>query len=98
VIRKHGFRADLSDEAIFRLSDAKGDCIGVLAIHVDDTIGGGTAAFHRIMEAVADDLKVGSKESSMFCSKMAVPVGIWEVGRLGNFWWFGRSRFLLFGI
>jgi Reverse transcriptase (RNA-dependent DNA polymerase) len=66
VIQCHGFDADLSDEAIFRLLDAQGNLIGVLAIHVDDTIGGGTPAFHSIMDSVAEDLKIGSKEQNNF--------------------------------
>jgi hypothetical protein len=41
VIQAHGFSADLSDEAIFRITDNQGNIIGVLAIRVDDTIGGG---------------------------------------------------------
>jgi hypothetical protein len=54
VIEKHGFSADLSDEAIFRLRHATGKVIGVLAIHVDDTIGGGTPDFHQMMDKVAE--------------------------------------------
>jgi hypothetical protein len=66
VIEKHGFSADLSDEAIFRLRHATGKVIGVLAIHVDDTIGGGTPDFHQMMDKVAEDLKVRSKEQGTF--------------------------------
>jgi hypothetical protein len=40
--------------------------IGVLAIHVDDTIGGGTQLFHDIMDSVSRDLKIGSKEENNF--------------------------------
>jgi hypothetical protein len=66
VIKAHGFEADLSDEAIFRLRDPQRRVVGVLALHVDDTIGGGTKNFHDIMDAVAVDLKVGSREQDNF--------------------------------
>jgi Reverse transcriptase (RNA-dependent DNA polymerase) len=66
VIQKRGFNADLSDEAIFTLNDARGNFIGILAVHVDDTIGGCTRAFHQIMDLVAKDLKIGSKEEANF--------------------------------
>jgi hypothetical protein len=66
VTKRHGFDADLSDEAIFRLIYKTWNLIGVLAIHVDDTIGGGTPAFHAIMDSVAEVLKIGSKEQINF--------------------------------
>jgi Reverse transcriptase (RNA-dependent DNA polymerase) len=66
VVRRHGFSSDLSDEAIFRLRDKNGNIIGILAVHVDDTIGGGTPVFYAIMEEVARDLKVGSTERDCF--------------------------------
>jgi hypothetical protein len=40
--------------------------LGVLAIHVDDTIGGGTSNLHDMMIAVSKDLKIGSKETGNF--------------------------------
>jgi hypothetical protein len=66
VIQKKGFNEDLSDEAIFSLMDARGNLIGIMAVHVDDTIGGVTRAFHQIMDFVAKDLKIGSKEEPNF--------------------------------
>jgi Reverse transcriptase (RNA-dependent DNA polymerase) len=66
VVKKHGFTADLSDEAIFRLRDKHGDLIGILAVHVDDTLGGGTALFYAVMDEVAKDLKMGSVERCNF--------------------------------
>jgi hypothetical protein len=66
VVQEHGFDADLSDEAIFRLRNNKGILVGILAIHVDDTIGGGTSEFHDVMDTVSEDLKIGSKESGTF--------------------------------
>jgi hypothetical protein len=53
VIQKHWFEANLSDEAIFRLRDQNEHVIGILAVHVDDTLGGGTSEFHKLMDAVA---------------------------------------------
>jgi hypothetical protein len=64
VIQRNGFQADLSGEAIFRLIDEKGNLIRFLAIHVDDTIGGGTPAFYSTMDSVAEYLKKGSKEQN----------------------------------
>jgi Reverse transcriptase (RNA-dependent DNA polymerase) len=66
VVTKHGFTADLSDEAIFRLRDGSGNLIGILAVHVDDTIGGGTDTFYGLMDEVAKDLKLGSVERNNF--------------------------------
>jgi hypothetical protein len=56
---KHGFEADLSDEAIFVLRNKKCETIGVLALHVDDILGGDTSEFHAVMDDVACDLRVG---------------------------------------
>jgi hypothetical protein len=72
VIESYGFEADLSDEAIFRLMDSEGGLLGILAIHVDDTLGGGANSFHKMMDAVADDLKVGARERGTFHYK-----GLW---------------------
>jgi Reverse transcriptase (RNA-dependent DNA polymerase) len=80
VIQKHGFKADLSDEAIFCLRSKAGAVIGVLAIHVDDTLGGGTSEFHAVMDAVAKDLKVGSKEEENFHYKGLRITTTWHKG------------------
>jgi hypothetical protein len=50
VVRRHGFTSDLSDEAIFRLCDRDENINGILAAHVDDTVGGALAVFHGLME------------------------------------------------
>jgi hypothetical protein len=60
VVKRHGSSSDLSDEAIFRLRDRQGNIIRILAVHVDDTIGGGTDLFYGIMDEVSRDLKIGS--------------------------------------
>jgi Reverse transcriptase (RNA-dependent DNA polymerase) len=66
IVKRHGFSSDLSDEAIFRLRDREGNIVGILAVHVDDTVGGGTEFFYLIMEEVARDLKIGSTERDNF--------------------------------
>lgn len=65
VVQNCGFDANVSDEGVFRLFD-RGDVIGVLALHVDDTLGGGTPEFHRTMDQVSSELLVGSKEEENF--------------------------------
>jgi hypothetical protein len=45
VVKSHGFTSGLSDEAIFRLRNREGNILGILAVHVDDTVGGGTEVF-----------------------------------------------------
>jgi hypothetical protein len=65
-------------EAIFRLKDNYGNVIGILAIHVDDTIGGGTEQCHMLVDAVARDLKVGSKEEQNFHYKGLRVSTIWK--------------------
>jgi Reverse transcriptase (RNA-dependent DNA polymerase) len=66
VVKRHGFSSDLSDEAICRLRDCKGNIIGILAVHIDDTIGGGTDLFYGIMDEVSRDLKIGSMDRDNF--------------------------------
>jgi hypothetical protein len=39
---------------------------GVLALHVDDTIGGGTEEFHGVMAKTGETLAVGSNDTSNF--------------------------------
>jgi hypothetical protein len=59
-----GLDCDVSDEAVFRLFDSTGSIIGILALHVDDTIGGGTPALFDAMRLVGSVLKVGAEESA----------------------------------
>jgi hypothetical protein len=58
VVRKHGFAADLADEGRFGLRDALSNVIGLLAVHLHHTIGGGTDEFSAIMDEVAKDRKL----------------------------------------
>jgi hypothetical protein len=48
------------------LRDLHNSIIGLLAVHVDDTIGGGTDLFYAIMDEVARDLKIGAVENDNF--------------------------------
>jgi hypothetical protein len=40
--------------------------VGVLALHVDDAMGGGTEEFHGVMANIGETLAVGSHETSNF--------------------------------
>jgi hypothetical protein len=40
--------------------------VGVLALHVDDAIGGGTEEFHGVMEKIGETFAVGSHDTSIF--------------------------------
>jgi hypothetical protein len=40
--------------------------VGVLALHVDDAIGGGTEEFHGLMANIGESLAVGSHDTSSF--------------------------------
>jgi hypothetical protein len=62
VLQKYGFTSDLSDEAIFWLRDYSGNIVGILAVHVDDKVGGSLQIFYIIMAEVTNDLTVGSTE------------------------------------
>jgi hypothetical protein len=53
-------------KAIFRLLDKNENIIGILAVNLNDTIGGVTPTFYAIMEEVARDLKEGSTEPDCF--------------------------------
>jgi hypothetical protein len=44
--------------------------VGVLALHVDDAIGGGTEEFHGVMANIDETLAVGSHETSNFRYKV----------------------------
>jgi Reverse transcriptase (RNA-dependent DNA polymerase) len=59
-----GLVCDVSDEAAFRLFDSTGSVIGILALHVDDTIGGDTLALFDAMRLIGSILKIGAEESA----------------------------------
>jgi hypothetical protein len=59
-----GLDCDVSDAAVFRLFDTAGSIIGILALHVDDTIGGGTPSLFDAMRLIGSVLKIGAEESA----------------------------------
>jgi hypothetical protein len=48
----------------FVFSTALANIIGILALHVDDTIGGGTPALFDAMRLIGSVLKIGAEESA----------------------------------
>jgi hypothetical protein len=38
--------------------------VGILALHVDDEIGGGTEEFHGVIAKIGENLAVGTHETS----------------------------------
>jgi hypothetical protein len=54
VLTEKGFIGALSDEGIFRLLDTNKSVIGILALHVDDAVGGGTDELHKVMQKVGE--------------------------------------------
>ena len=69
VLRSCGFAGCLSDDGLFVIPDGQAEVIGILAMHVDDTMGGGTEAMRNTMEAVSATLKIGSHEQGTFIYK-----------------------------
>jgi Reverse transcriptase (RNA-dependent DNA polymerase) len=57
-----GLDCDVS--GVFRLFDSTGSIIGILALHVDDTIGGGTLSLFDAMRLIGRVLKIGAEESA----------------------------------
>jgi hypothetical protein len=54
-----------TDEGLLIMTSGE-QVVGVLALHVDDAIGGGTEEFHGVMENIGKTLAVGSHETSNF--------------------------------
>jgi hypothetical protein len=44
--------------------DSTGSIIGILALHIDDTIGGGIPVLFNAMRLIGSVLKIGSEESA----------------------------------
>lgn len=59
-----GFDIQNSDEGTMRLVDKRGTIIGLLALHVDDALGGGTDAVTKVMTKVGEKLQIGSHETA----------------------------------
>jgi Reverse transcriptase (RNA-dependent DNA polymerase) len=67
VLQEEGFHCALNDEGIFRLIDRDdGAVVDILALHVDNAIGGGTKEFHGVMSKVGEVSEIGSHETCLF--------------------------------
>lgn len=78
VMEQCGFDSKLTDEGVLRLIGKDGSVAGILALHVDDTIGGGTAEFHSAMDLVCQSLEVGAKEKDTFHYKGLRVTTVWD--------------------
>jgi Reverse transcriptase (RNA-dependent DNA polymerase) len=65
VCRAAGLTTDTTDEGLLIVTSGE-KVVGVLALHVDDAIGGGTEEFHGVMAKIGETLAVGSHETSNF--------------------------------
>jgi Reverse transcriptase (RNA-dependent DNA polymerase) len=65
VCRASGLTTSTTDEGLLIMTSGK-QVIGVLALHVDDAIGGGTEEFHGLMAKIGETLAVGSHDTSNF--------------------------------
>jgi hypothetical protein len=54
-----------TDEGLLIMTSGE-QVVGVLALHVDDAIGGGTEEFHGVIAKIGETLAVGSHETSNF--------------------------------
>lgn len=69
VLSSCGFTVCLSDDGLFRISDESGEIIGILAMHVDDAMGGGTDELRLAMKKVSATLQIGAHEKGTFTYK-----------------------------
>jgi hypothetical protein len=58
VCRAYGLTTASTDEGLLIMTSGK-QVVGVLALHVDDAIGGGTEVFHGVMANIGETLAVG---------------------------------------
>jgi Reverse transcriptase (RNA-dependent DNA polymerase) len=65
VCRASGLATATTDQGLLIMTSGE-QVVGVLALHVDDAIGGGTEEFHGVMEMIGETLAVGSHETSNF--------------------------------
>lgn len=63
VCEEEGLDSQVSDEGVMRLKK-DGEIVGILAIHVDDAIGGGTSELNRVMSKVGERLQIGAHSSA----------------------------------
>jgi hypothetical protein len=65
VCRASGLTTATTDEGLLIMTSGE-QVVGVLALHVDVSIGGGTEEFHGMMAKISEALAVGSHETSNF--------------------------------
>jgi hypothetical protein len=63
--RASGLTTAITDEGLLIMTSGE-KVVGVLALHVDDAIGGGTEEFHGVMANIGEILAVGSHDTSNF--------------------------------
>jgi Reverse transcriptase (RNA-dependent DNA polymerase) len=65
VCRASGLTTATTDEGLVIMTSGE-QVVGVLALHVDDAIGGGTEELHGVMEKIGETLAVWSHDTSNF--------------------------------
>jgi hypothetical protein len=65
VCRAAGLTTVTTDEGLLIMTSGE-QVVGVLALHIDDAIGGGTEKFHGVMAKIGGIVAVGSHETSSF--------------------------------
>jgi Reverse transcriptase (RNA-dependent DNA polymerase) len=65
VCRASGLTTATTDEGLLFMTSGE-QVVGVLALPVDDAIGGGTEEFHGVMSNIGETLAVGSHDTSNF--------------------------------
>jgi Reverse transcriptase (RNA-dependent DNA polymerase) len=63
VCRAFGLTTATTDEGLLIMTSGE-QVAGVLVLHVDDAIGGGTEKFHGVMAKIGETLAVGSHDTS----------------------------------
>jgi Reverse transcriptase (RNA-dependent DNA polymerase) len=63
VCRAYGLTTATTDEGLLIMTSGE-QVVGILALHVDDAIGGGTEEFHGVMAKIGETLAVGSHDTS----------------------------------
>jgi Reverse transcriptase (RNA-dependent DNA polymerase) len=68
VCRASGLTTATTEEGLFIMTSGE-QVVGVLALYVDDAIGGGTEEFHGVMAKVGETFAVGSHDTINFRNK-----------------------------
>lgn len=64
VCREEGVNTDVSDEGAMRLMSQSREALGILALHVNGSLGDGTQALTDTMQKVGEHLQIGLEESA----------------------------------